>query len=121
RDAGGRLIATLEDYRNARRLLTGPMTRLLGTQTSEAAIRFRDRLRGWFHEQQFTTTEARRRETSSKAAAREWIRELYEAGLLEMVSESRGRTPATWKLVADEAGDGASVLPTVEELCTVVV
>ena len=115
RDANGLLVATDVDYQVARHLLLKPMTRLIGGGTSDPARRFHERLREWTSNE-FTTTEARRREKSSKSAVSGWLAELHEAGRIELVEAGRGRTPATWRLSgpADLAEDRQ--LPTVQEV-----
>jgi hypothetical protein len=111
----GLLVATDVDYQIARHLLLKPMTRLIGGGTSDPARRFHERLREWTSNE-FTTTEARRREKSSKSAVSGWLAELHEAGRIELVEAGRGRTPATWRLSgpADLAEDRQ--LPTVQEV-----
>jgi hypothetical protein len=115
RDSNEALFASEEDYQIGRHLLLKPMARLLGGGISDPAQRFYERLRTWTSNE-FTTTEARRRETSSKSAVSGWLAELHEAGRIELVEASRGRTPATWRLSgpADFAEDRQ--LPTVQEV-----
>jgi hypothetical protein len=115
RNADGTLLATEEDYQIARHLLLKPMARLLGNGLSDPAWRFYERLKGWATDK-FTTTDAKQRESSSKSAVTGWLAELHEAGRVELVEASRGRTPASWR-VADwkHHGDVRS-LPTVEEV-----
>jgi hypothetical protein len=115
RDSNEALVASEEDYQIGRHLLLKPMARLLGGGISDPARRVYERLRTWTSNQ-FTTTEARRRETSSKSAVAGWLAELHDAGLIELVEPGRGRTPATWRLSgpADFADDRH--LPTVEEV-----
>src|SRR5262249_16900930 len=79
--------------------LVNPMARLLGNALSDAAKRFLGRLKTWVGTVTFTSAEAKRRETSSKSAVYGWLSELHDAGVLELVDQARGRTPATWRLV----------------------
>src|SRR5262245_43066011 len=72
RSSGGVLVATEGDYRIDRRMLLNPMARLLGSGLSDPARRFHERL-GTRVAGEFTTTEARRRETSSKSAVSGWL------------------------------------------------
>src|SRR5262249_50880134 len=93
-----------------------PMARLLGDKVSDPARRFYDRLAKWATGE-FTTSEAKGRETSSKSAVYGWLAELHDAGLLEMVEAPPGRTPARWKLTGNELNDGGPVgLPRVEDV-----
>ena len=89
------------------------MARLLGGGLSDPARRFHERLSAWA-KGQFTTTEAKRREQSSKSAVSGWLAELHDVGFVELVEASRGRTPATWRL-ADPAHDAnVGNLPAIE-------
>jgi hypothetical protein len=114
RDRSPQLVATPADYALARRLIEKPMVKLLGAGLSEPAQRFFERLAGRFRAP-FTTTEVRKAERFSKDAVRAWLGELHEAGVVKVVTESRGRTPATWELTGTEPLP-ASVLPTAAEL-----
>jgi hypothetical protein len=116
KDANGHLVASPDDYQLARHLLAAPMSRLLGGRVSAPARRFYDRLVKWATGE-FTTSEAKNRETSSKSAVYGWVAELHDAGLVEMVEAPRGRTPARWKptgMAPDDGGRGG--LPTVEDV-----
>jgi hypothetical protein len=114
RDSNGQLLATADDYQLARHLLVKSMTRLLGGRVSDPARRFYDRLAKWATEE-FTSNQAKSRETSSKSAVYGWLTELHEAGLVEMVEASRGRTPARWKLTGSAPDEGVrAALPSVE-------
>jgi hypothetical protein len=116
-DANGQLIATADDYQLARHLLAKPLARLLGGKLSDPARRFYDRLAKWAGGE-FTTIEAKGRETSSKSSVYGWLAELHEAGILDKVEAPRGRTPARWKLTGITQDDGgAARLPAVEEVC----
>jgi hypothetical protein len=117
RDKAGRLLATPADYQLARHLLLKPMMRLLGVGVSDQVRRFLKRLSDWAQGETFTTTKARQKEGASPAAVRGWLGELAEAGMVEMITAGRGRTPATWRLTGDRPDAGDAVLPTVEELC----
>ncbi len=105
-DADGRLIATAEDYLLAWHLLLKPMTRLLGGGLSDPARRFFDRLAAWATGE-FTSAEAKKHETSSKSAVYGWLAELHDAGLVDLVEQSRGRAPATWRLSGKTPDDSA--------------
>src|SRR5262249_59905461 len=106
-----------DDYQLARHLLVKPMARLLGGKVSDPARRFYDRLEKWAAGE-FTTSQAKGRETSSKSAVYGWLAELHDAGMVEMVEAGRGRTPARWKLTGSSPDDGELVgLPAVEEVC----
>jgi hypothetical protein len=116
-DGEGRVVAVREDYHLARWLLADPMRRLLGGGVSEASRRFFCRLRGWFGEAAFTTTEARLKERTSRAAVHGWLGELARAGALEQVEPGRGPRPARWHTTQDELDAEANVLPDEEAVC----
>jgi hypothetical protein len=116
KDADGQLLAGPDDYHLARRLLAKPLARLLRNRVSDPARRFADRLAGWVT-REFTSSEAKGRETNCKSAVYGWLGELHEAGILEMVEPSRGPTPARWKLTGSvPADEGGSGFPTLEEV-----
>lgn len=115
-DLCGRLIATADDYVLARYLLRRPMMRLLGGGVSDGARRFYDRLRKSSVDT-FTTQDAIACETSSRSSVYGWLGELRDHGLVKMVGESRGRSPAVWRLSNHGPMDSAElVLPTVEQV-----
>lgn len=112
-DGAGRIVATVADYEMARHLCRGPLARLLGGRTSDAAIRFHQRLQSWVVDR-FTTTEAAKRDRKASQTVRDWLRALCEAGGVEQIEASKGSRPATWKLLEinhDELAAGESGLP----------
>jgi hypothetical protein len=117
-DDQGRIIATGEDYELARKLMLKPLTRLLGESVSEAALRFLDRLKKWNRSNlaSFTTVEVRNFEKHSKPAVWGWLRELADAGLVELVEEGRGRKPASWKLTKRNKSSDLEILPSLEDV-----
>jgi hypothetical protein len=123
RDGQGRLLATPGDYQLARHLLLKPLARLLGLGVSDPARRFYDRLRQWF-EGPFSTTQLREKETRSKASVSGWLHELADAGLVKVVAEARGRSPASWELAKFDYNrlggleEGEEVLPAVQRVCS---
>ena len=108
----GAVVATLQDYAIAKKLLADPMGRLLGGSLSGAAKRFLERLRGRVSATDtFTTTDATKGETSSVRAVRGWLSELAEAGHLEVTEAGRGPKPATWRITdCPEKGED-NILP----------
>jgi hypothetical protein len=114
RDDQGRLVATPADYQIAQHLLMKPMARLLGGGLSDPALRFFERLSQRVTGP-FNTTEAWKAETYSREAVRGWLGELYEAGLVKVVSESRGRAPTVWELTGNDP-EMCQVLPTMEQV-----
>ena len=118
-DSNGRLLAEADDYRLARHLLGLPMARQLGERIAEPAIRFLERLRGWFGPNEtFTRRDAAGRETRSKSSVNGWLRELHEGGMVDQMEEPRGNRPARWRLSNNAPDpDAAAVLPPVENVC----
>jgi hypothetical protein len=97
-DAEGRVLADRDDYELARRLLLVPTARQLGRRVSDPAQRFAERLRGWFRpDDTFTVRDAARRESGCPRSVHNWLRELLDAGQVDLVEEARGRAPARWK------------------------
>jgi hypothetical protein len=89
------------------------MARLLGGGLSDPTRRFHERLSAWA-KGEFTTTEAKRREQSSKSAVSGWLAELHDVGSVELVEASRGRTPATWRLADPAHHANVGNLPAIE-------
>jgi hypothetical protein len=117
RAADGQVIATRADYVFTQALLAGAMRRLLGGGVSEPARRFCERLRGWFQNETFTSSQAKANEVTSRTSVYDWLGELRAAGMVEQVSESRGSTPATWRLPDCNSGKvAAAVLPLPDEV-----
>jgi hypothetical protein len=117
-DEQGRLIATADDYRLARHLLSGPMSRLLGGKITGPARRCCQRMRAWANDV-FTTTDVIRRDKASDRAVRGWLWELADAGILELVDESHGRLPAKYRwgnVTVDEIDRNCPALPSVESV-----
>jgi hypothetical protein len=117
RTADGTLVATADDYQIAQRLLRSPMARLLGGGLSHPARRYYERLKSWATGE-FSTTEAKRKETASKSSVSGWLHELYEDGFVELVEAGRGRTPATWRLTDGERNVDSGSLPTIDMVFT---
>jgi hypothetical protein len=117
RDSEGRLVAVPEDYGLARDLLLQPMMRLLGKGLSEPATRFRQRLSTWAT-MPFSTTAAVKKDGYTKDTIRAWLVELLDAGMVKIVSESKGRTPTVWEITQDTPAGDRNVLPTLEKVCT---
>jgi len=105
RTTGGAVIATAEDYQIAKRLLDGPLSRLLGRRISDAAARFRERLLPRVNAGAFTTREALHGEAASDRAVRGWLNELGDAGWIEQIEPGRGSKPATWRLLPEPADE----------------
>jgi hypothetical protein len=118
RDGEGRIIADELDYEVARELLQDSMRRSLIGGLSNGAIRFFGRLQEWFGSRVFTTTEARKMETSSKRAVTDWLEALHNAGFVERVEESRGSHPAKWSLLTADTDRASKILPEWDEFMT---
>jgi hypothetical protein len=115
-DIEGRLYASADDYQIARRLLQKPMARQLGGGLSDQACRFLERLKKWAVGE-FTSTEAKGKETGCKSSVHGWLNDLNEAGFLQQVEVGRGRTPAKWQLTGKTLDDTEiSILPSVEQV-----
>jgi hypothetical protein len=98
RDADGRLVATIDDYALARRLLNGPMARLLGRRVSAAAHRLYSTIIKHFdYRRDFTTHDVLKDAGFCQSAVRGWLSELCDAGAIEIVEASRGHKPTVWR------------------------
>jgi hypothetical protein len=116
-DGDGRLVATDDDYQLARHLLAKPMARLLGGGVSDPARRFYYRLKAWATGAVFTSSEAKKRESNSRSSVYGWLKDLHEAGCLEVVEEQRGRTPAKWQLTDRSPDEDSGIgLPALEDV-----
>jgi hypothetical protein len=117
RDAAGRVLATADDYAIVRKLLGGPMGRILGGRMSDAAYRFYERLKSEALAGQFTTTEVVRKKLGAERTVRGWLHELHDNGFLDLVEEGKGRKPSSWRLSKDspEENNGFN-LPAVSDV-----
>jgi hypothetical protein len=90
---------------------------MIAGDISEPARRFLERLQGWFSDT-FTTTDARRREETSRAGAYAWIAELRERGAIERVKENSGSKAAVYRVRDQDAAAAGSSwsLPSAEEV-----
>ncbi|CAG0989378.1 hypothetical protein PHYC_02202 [Phycisphaerales bacterium] len=115
---GDCINAALEDYSVARELLVSPLGRSLGGSLSEAVVRFGKRMQVRFGGEQFTSTQALEADPviKHKGKINQYLGSLADAGVSECVSESKGRQPATWKLVKDLPAAGATWLPSAEQI-----
>ncbi len=111
-DSEGRIMAHQDDYKLAKRLLDGPLARVLGLNVSDAAKRMLERISGWAIEGKFNSREAKIRENLSERAVSGHLRELYRAGHLNMIEPSRGPMPCVWQITQKATdGDGRANLP----------
>lgn len=118
RDEHGNLIADAQDYHIARRLLDQPFAQQLGGALSEPAQRFLERLRPEVGRNEFTTRDVGRFDQSSKRSITNWLMELRDVGIAEVVEPQRGPKPAIWQLTddVDERAANLGVLPETEAL-----
>ncbi len=109
----GAIVATLQDYAIAKKLLAEPMGRLLGGSISAASRRFLERLRSRVSATEtWTTREAIKGEPSSNRAVQGWLRELTDSGYLEVVEPARGPKAAVWRIILDAETKGdEGILP----------
>ena len=96
-DPDDRLIATPEDYAIARQLLRTPMARVLGGRMSDAAMRFYEKVIAKLATDQFTTKDAGHGTSASEQAVRGYLRELADAGCIELTEPHHGPKPALWR------------------------
>jgi hypothetical protein len=118
RDERGRVLATEEDYRVVKKLLSGPMGRILGGGISSAARRFYERLKERIPRDHYQFhTPAAKGERVTERAVRGWLYELVDAGLVELIEQHRGPRSAVWHLTdASLDPEANSGLPEVSQL-----
>jgi hypothetical protein len=118
RSDDGRLQAERQDYEVATTLLGSAMRRLIGGGVSEPAERFWRKLKKTFKEgHTWGTADAAGKTKANKNSVKVWVAELRNAGFLQVISESRGRKGAEYRLTAanpDQAA--ANILPDAEEV-----
>jgi hypothetical protein len=111
----GRLLATLNDYALARRLLLGPLHAALG-----AGKDYKDflRLRAGVRKDVFTAADVKQAlGFDNDMGPSRLLRGLVEAGLVVLLTVQKGRTPATYRWAGKDGPDPeAMVLPPVEEV-----
>ncbi len=128
-DGAGRLVADLHDYEIVRYLIGKPLGQALKDGPSDAVLKFYDLLaKTWPHVPRsdpskpdltptFSTTEARRlKGAPGKRSVHYRLKELYEAGALELVEDQKGNRPAIWRLTARKPETAPNILPAVDKL-----
>jgi len=93
--------ATLDDYGVARYLLAEPLARTMGRKCPDAALRFFCRLKSRVAGE-FSSVDAMRGETivANLQTVRGYLRALLDSGYIEVVQQTRGNIPATYRLVS---------------------
>ncbi|CAG1770340.1 hypothetical protein BAC2_00977 [uncultured bacterium] len=106
------------DYAVAKRLLNSALGRALGEGLPAAVVNFGKRCWAEFANTQFTTKGARQKDAAlkSKSKVNEYLNALADAGFAEKIQESKGRTPASWKMLGDVPEGGADWLPSIQDI-----
>jgi len=116
--AGDWLVTAVDDYQLAQHLLARPFARQLGGGLSDPARRYFERLEAWVSGE-FTTRDARKKDSASGRAVTGWLSELADVDVVDQLEPHKGSKPARWKLTgvapSDAAGD-CPTLPTVEDV-----
>jgi hypothetical protein len=116
-DGDGSLIAEIDDYALAYELMLAPLGRLLGTGLTPATQRFFRRLKKWAKTGEFTSTEARCKEKVSKPAVWGWLRELTDAGFVQVIERGHGNSPSSYRIVhGRQLKDDSFLLPSADEM-----
>jgi len=115
----GELIATTDDYRLARALLSQPLGRLLGRQVSDGAVRFLGRLVEWYGvggEYSIPRRRPRKRTLfrGCTAGTRIWLAPVWSSGRRE--AGQRAGPMAGRQVRPDQAADSLTLLPEAESL-----
>ena len=104
------IVATVDDYRIARKLLAGPFARALGDGLSDAARRFGERLRETFTGNvEFDTREIAKHERviGDRQTMRQYVRALASAGWLDQMQLQQGPKPALYRVAMNVPDDAA--------------
>jgi hypothetical protein len=114
-EKNGRLLATLEDYAVARRLLIGPLHAALGIGKDYGNAM---KLKAAIKKPVFSTPEVRKAlGFNNDMTTSNLLNGLMNAGLLSRLTEGRKGSPATWTWQKDGKGKlETMLLPTVEEV-----
>jgi hypothetical protein len=112
----GGLLATLDDYALARRLLLGPLHAALGAGKGYKDYEAFERLRAGVRKDVFTAADVRRAlGFDNDMGPSRLLRGLVDAGLVVLLTVPKGRTPATYRWAGKDGPDPESmVLPPVE-------
>ena len=113
RNCDGKVVATADDYRVARFLLSRPLAHVFGRTLSDGCRRFWSRLRVWTTTEPFKSSEAYTRENFSDRQVREWLKELAHAGHLEIVEAGGRGKPYSYRIahVAPTEINASVVIP----------
>jgi len=105
--------ATPVDYRIAKRLLEGPLSRSLGGSIPVAVANLGRRLSSGYGGEVFTTAQAVKDDPVLKHRGKmnEYLNTLEFAGVVNQVEPSRGSKPASWKVIGEVPASGANWLP----------
>lgn len=112
--ADGRLIATLDDYAIAARMLRGPLGESLGVRAGPTNLH-RALVRA-FPDQQtvFSTAQVQKLSKAGERTVRGYLTELADHECLLLLREAKGPHPAWWQLTGKNPED--AVLPPVADL-----
>ena len=111
------IVAAIEDYAVALRLVGPVLNAALGEDVSEPVRRFWETLRAHFSlGSEFTAPDLAKRTSRERQRVNELLRALRPLGVIDMTEEANGPHPATWKVVKDALPVGGNVLPKPEAL-----
>jgi hypothetical protein len=111
---GNYLVATVEDYAIARKLVVGPLKRLLGGGLSEEALHLHRKLQATSGNAPFTTSDVCQWGWSRKAA-NEMLNQLRAVGSIELIVKGEGSRPSQWTLTGRDPCE-SDLLPSVESI-----
>ena len=111
------IVAGLEDYSVALRLVGPVLNAALGEDVPEPVRRFFETLRSLYSVGvEFTAPDLAKRTGRERQRVNELLRPLRTLGVIDMIEEANGPHPATWKVVKDALPVGENVLPKPEAL-----
>jgi len=113
----GEILATLEDYALARRLVGSVLAASIADSPSDPVRRFFVGLRQ--HVQvgdEFTAPDLAGKLNRRRNRVNDLLRSLRPFGVIEQTEEAKGPHPATWQLLASNLPEGEFVLPPADGL-----
>lgn len=115
---GGEILADVEDYALARRIVGPVIASAIGDRPTEPLLRFFESIiRAGIHVgDEFTSPDLSTRIGRDRKRVNELLRALRPFCVIEQVEEARGPHPATWKLLASSLPTGRDFLPEPESI-----
>jgi hypothetical protein len=115
--ADGRIVATVEDYALARRLLAKPLASSIGGALPDRIVRFFQEITEHYRAgDTFASVDLAAKLDIRPQRAGECLRALRDSGSVRLTERAKGPNPATWELVSSTLPEATFGLPEPEEL-----